>query len=87
MESISEEDLDNIDILINTTPLGMENNLCPVNENLKIYKSLLVCHIVYKPNETNFIKWAKNNNLDIIYGIDMLINQAIEAFIYGQVLE
>lgn len=80
IESISEEDLEHIDILINTTPLGMENNLCPINENLKVYKNLLVCDIVYKPNETNFIKWAKNNNLDVIYGIDMLINQAIEAF-------
>lgn len=79
-DSISEKDLSNIDIIINTTPLGMENNLCPINENLKVNKKLIVCDIVYKPNETNFIKWAKNNNLDIIYGIDMLINQAIESF-------
>ena len=80
IEPISEKDLSNIDILINTTPLGMENNSCPINENLKVNKKLIVCDIVYKPNETNFIKWAKNNNLDIIYGIDMLINQAIESF-------
>ena len=25
-------------------------------------------------------RWAKKNNLEIIYGIDMLINQALEAF-------
>ena len=80
IEPIKEKDLSNIDIIINTTPLGMENNLCPINENLKVNKKIIVCDIVYKPNETNFIKWAKNNNLDIIYGIDMLINQAIESF-------
>ena len=41
---------------------------------------MLVCDIVYNPHETKFIKWAKYNNLDVVYGIDMLINQAIQGF-------
>lgn len=77
---IDEEDLNNIDILINTTPIGMESELCPINEKLSPRKNILVCDIVYKPHNTSFIKWAKNNKLDVIYGIDMLINQAIHAF-------
>lgn len=79
-EPIVYKDLENIDILINTTPLGMENELCPIDDNISIDKDLLVCDIVYKPHETKFIKWAKKNNLDVVYGIDMLINQAVEAF-------
>ncbi|MBO3443757.1 shikimate dehydrogenase [Clostridium sp. CCUG 7971] len=79
-ESIIERDLNNIDILINTTPIGMESKLCPIDENLTPKNNLLVCDIVYKPHETAFIKWAKKHNLDVVYGIDMLINQAIEAF-------
>jgi len=69
-----------IDILINTTPIGMESDLCPIDTNIVIDKKLLVCDIVYKPQDTVFLKWAKKNNLEIIYGIDMLINQALEAF-------
>lgn len=79
-KEIDKYDIDSIDILINTTPLGMENELCPVDENIKVSKDILVCDIVYKPYNTRFIKWAKTNNLDVVYGIDMLINQGIEAF-------
>ena len=78
--SIEKSCLEDIDILINTTPLGMENDLCPINTEIVVNKKILVCDIVYKPNETTFLKWAKTNNLDVIYGIDMLINQALEAF-------
>jgi len=79
-DAIDGSSLMNVDILINTTPIGMENDLCPIDTNIKIDKNLLVCDIVYKPQDTVFLKWARKNNLDIIYGIDMLINQAFEAF-------
>ena len=55
-----------IDILINTTPIGMESDLCPIDTNIVIDKKLLVCDIVYKPQDTVFLKWAKKNNLEII---------------------
>ena len=58
----------------------MENDLCPINTEIVVNKNILVCDIVYKPNETVFLQWAKKNNLKVIYGIDMLINQALEAF-------
>lgn len=79
---ICSNDLEDIDIIINTTPIGMDKDHenCPINENIKIKSNLLVCDIVYNPHETKFIKWAKANNLDVIYGIDMLINQATQGF-------
>ena len=79
-ESIDRKCLMDIDILINTTPIGMESNLCPIDTNIVIDKKILVCDIVYKPRDTIFLKWAKKNNLKIVYGIDMLINQALESF-------
>lgn len=79
-DAINHSCLMDIDILINTTPIGMENDLCPIDTNIVIDKKLLVCDIVYKPKDTVFLKWAKRNNLEIIYGIDMLINQALESF-------
>lgn len=80
INTIDSSCLMDIDILINTTPIGMESDLCPIDTNIVIDKKILVCDIVYKPQETVFLKWAKKNNLEIIYGIDMLINQAFEAF-------
>lgn len=79
-DSIKENDLENIDIIINTTPIGMESDSCPIDENIIISRKMLVCDIVYKPYNTAFIKWAKRNDLEVVYGIDMLINQGIHAF-------
>ena len=77
---IDENDLKDIDILINTTPIGMASDECPIDKTIKPNKELLVCDIVYKPHNTSFIRWAKQNKLNIIYGIEMLINQGLEAF-------
>jgi shikimate dehydrogenase len=79
-DKITNEDLRNIDILINTTPIGMQSCECPINKDLILKDNTLVCDIVYKPHETEFLKWAKKQNLDVIYGIDMLINQGLQAF-------
>ncbi|WP_343101447.1 shikimate dehydrogenase [Romboutsia sp. MSSM.1001216sp_RTP31141st1_G3_RTP31141_220114] len=79
-KTIDKNDIEDIDILINTTPVGMESNECPIDESIRVKGDLLVCDIVYKPQNTSFIKWAKSNNLDVVYGIDMLINQGLEAF-------
>ncbi|WP_099190376.1 shikimate dehydrogenase [Tepidibacter mesophilus] len=80
--NITKEDLANIDILINTTSLGMSPNIYqnPIDETIKVDKDILVCDIVYNPKETRFLKWAKDNDLDTLGGIDMLINQGLEAF-------
>ena len=80
---ITKEDLEDIDVIINTTPVGMDKdkNSCPIDENIVLNnKNILVCDIVYNPHETKFISWGKKNGLDVVYGIDMLINQAIQGF-------
>lgn len=79
-KEVSKEDLQSIDILINTTPIGMKSSDCPIEENISIDKDILVCDIVYNPHNTSLIKWAKSQNLDTMHGIDMLVNQGLAAF-------
>ncbi|MCC3867251.1 shikimate dehydrogenase [Terrisporobacter mayombei] len=77
---VEENDLKSFDILINTTPIGMGSKDCPIDVNINPPKNLLVCDIVYKPYETKLLSWAKNNNLKVVYGINMLINQGLLAY-------
>lgn len=77
---IEESDLNNFDILINTTPIGMNSTESPIDININPHKDLVVCDIVYKPHETTLLSWAKKNKLSIIYGINMLINQGLLAY-------
>ena len=72
--------IEKFDYLINTTSMGMDSNECPIDKNINVDKKIAVYDIVYKPHKTELIKWAEKNNLDIIYGIEMLINQGFEAF-------
>ncbi len=80
MKPVTEDDLKDFDILINTTPIGMGSKDCPIDTNINPPKNLLVCDIVYKPHETTLLSWAKKNNLNVIYGISMLINQGLLAY-------
>lgn len=80
--NVTEEDLQGVDFLINTTPVGMskQKELCPIDETIKPPKGLVVCDIVYTPHDTKLLLWAKANGLEVVHGIGMLINQAIHSF-------
>ncbi|WP_455538169.1 shikimate dehydrogenase [Terrisporobacter sp.] len=80
LSPVEKKDLDNIDILINTTPVGMNSMECPINPLIKPHENLIVCDIVYKPHQTKLLTWAMENNLKVIYGINMLINQGLLAY-------
>lgn len=79
---VKEEELYGVDFIINTTPLGMSSHkaLCPINENITPPTGLVACDIVYTPHDTKFLQWATRNNLQVVHGIGMLINQALESF-------
>ncbi len=62
------------DLIINTTP---RNPISKKNKNL-IRKETILSDIVYKPKETPFLKNFPNHKK--IYGISMLIEQAIPCF-------
>jgi len=62
------------DLLINTTPTN------PITEKQTklVLNKTVVSDIVYSPKTTRFLSYFPNNKK--IYGIDMLINQAILSF-------
>ena len=72
--------LHEIDLIINSSSMGM-NNQNPIELDLSLAKkSTVIYDIVYKPLFTQFLLMAKKNNLPIVTGIGMLIEQAIVGF-------
>ncbi len=68
--------LKNADLIINTTPIN------PINKSqvMLVNKKTILSDIVYSPKETKFLRKFPNNKK--IYGIDMLIQQAVPCFKY-----
>ena len=75
--SISE--IEECDILINATNVGMNSDETPFDDFEKL-KNTIVCDIVYCPRETVFLKKAREAGLKTCGGIGMLIEQAAAAF-------
>lgn len=78
------ETMEDVDILVNTTPLGMKNfqeNSSPVDdkqiESLK--EDAIVYDIVYNPLRTPLISKAIKYNKRHVCGLDMLVFQAQRA--------
>jgi shikimate dehydrogenase len=77
-----KEVLEDTDVLINTTPVGMhphEHQKPIVNENM-LHQGLLVNDIVYNPLKTGLLREAEKAGAMTISGVRMLIYQGIEAF-------
>lgn len=70
-------------IIINATPLGMEPNIeaSPVADDQVGILSGKICYdVVYNPQETKFLKQAKQAAGIPVGGLDMLIHQAAKSF-------
>lgn len=77
-----DEIIESVDIIINTTPIGMYPNVdaeAPITTD-KISENHVVMDIIYNPLETKLIRKAKENNATTITGTHMLVNQGILAF-------
>lgn len=81
-DSIGNMDLNDADILINTTPIGMHPNVddTPVALAGDMHENLVVFDAVYNPNETGLLKQAINTGAKPVYGIKMLLYQGAESF-------
>ncbi|RAP54217.1 MAG: shikimate dehydrogenase [Methanosphaera sp. rholeuAM130] len=74
--------LGDVDIIINTTPIGMYPNVdvdTPI-ETGNINENHVVMDIIYNPLETKLLRQARKNGATTISGTNMLINQGITAF-------
>lgn len=74
--------LKDADIIVNTTPLGMYPNvdaMAPMDFSV-VKKSALIYDIIYTPEETKFLREAKENGLQTQNGETMLVEQGAAAF-------
>lgn len=76
----SEIAFSDYDVVINTTSVGMapETECTPIDITL-LKQGAVVCDIVYKPHLTLLLREAIHAGHPVIYGIEMLIEQALLA--------
>lgn len=78
------ETMEDVDILVNTTPLGMKNfdeENCAIQDKQveSLPNSAIVYDIVYNPLRTPLISKAIKYNKKFVCGLDMLVYQAQKA--------
>jgi shikimate dehydrogenase len=80
---ISNDDIQNIaskcNLIINTTSLGMNNEKSLI-KSTSIKKDAIVYDIVYKPIITNLVENARTAGAEVVYGYEMLLEQAAASF-------
>jgi shikimate 5-dehydrogenase len=66
-------------MIVNTLPLGMDNENAIIDIP-SISEGSIVYDIVYRPVLTNLLRNAKQAGAMLIYGYEMLLEQAAESF-------
>jgi len=79
--SAFEENLKKVDLLINATPVGMTPNedQTPIPDIHLLPQTATVFDLVPKPVMTRLIQEARKHGLRTIYGLGMLVAQALAA--------
>ncbi len=72
----------NVQLIINTTPVGMFPNVdqSPLPAKTSLSKETMIYDLVYNPRETKLIRDARLHGLQATTGLGMLIEQAALAF-------
>lgn len=72
--------LKNADIVINCTPVGMHPNVenSPLSRE-DVSKFATVVDLIYNPEETLLLKYAREHGIQGVNGLYMLVGQAIKA--------
>lgn len=72
--------IEDADLLINATPIGMkETDPCVVDGDF-LHKNLLVYDLIYNPGETKLLKVAKQKGARVSNGLGMLLYQGAASF-------
>jgi shikimate dehydrogenase len=76
-----KRELENADLFVNATPLGMHpnENETPVNHGL-LHPDIAIFDLVYYPNETRLLREAKAVGAPTIEGLSMLVHQGAVSF-------
>lgn len=80
--TLSNTELSNVTLIVNTTPLGMSPNTdhSPWPGNYPFPQHAAIYDLVYNPGETTLVRDARSKGLSAITGLGMLIEQAALAF-------
>lgn len=72
----------NIELIINTTPVGMIPNIdqSPLPENISLSKETMMYDLIYNPRQTKLVRDAFAQGLQATTGLGMLIEQAALGF-------
>ncbi|QJC96921.1 Shikimate 5-dehydrogenase I alpha [Bacillus mojavensis] len=77
----AEERLEQYDVIIHTTSVGMYPNVEDIPLSLqRAESSAVVCDIVYNPIQTSLLKEAKQKGLKTLDGVGMFVEQAALSF-------
>ena len=74
----SESVIKNDSIIINTTPVGMQSNLSPIELGL-LHKNQILIDVIYNPLETKFLKSGNTIGAKTLNGLDMFIYQGLAS--------
>jgi shikimate dehydrogenase len=80
VNSVAELNINDADLLINATPIGMKHaDPCLVDEKY-IHKNLLVYDLIYNPKETKLLRVAGKIGAKVSNGLGMLLYQGALSF-------
>ncbi|MEC3907443.1 shikimate dehydrogenase [Tamlana sp. 2201CG12-4] len=81
-DTLTNQDIENHQIIINCTPLGTFPNIdnCPNIPYRSISKDHILFDLIYNPEETTFLKYGKQKQATTINGLNMLKLQAEKAW-------
>ena len=79
-KKILKKKIEESDLLINTTNVGMKENISLIEDKNFFRKDLTVCDIIYNPSKTKLLQIAEKEGCKIINGIGMLLYQGALSF-------
>jgi len=72
--------LDQVDVIVNTTSVGMSSPESPLSDWQRFSPGQVVCDLIYKPPKTKLLEMAENQGAKAINGSGMLVHQGALAF-------
>jgi shikimate dehydrogenase len=78
-ESIAALKLEEKDLLVNASSIGMKEEDPLLVDALQLHSGLFVYDLIYNPAETKLLKLAKGHNIPYSNGLGMLLYQGVEA--------
>ena len=79
-KNILKRKIEESDLLINATSVGMKENISLIEDKNFFRKDLTVCDIIYNPTKTKLLQIAEKEGCKIINGIGMLLYQGALSF-------